>query len=168
MLPVVTVEGADTVTSRPATASKLPVVMVVAAVSLTSCTAVKERLPVVVVTPAATFTSRPANTAKLPSVPVMAWFTLTSRAAFKVNRVGAVQVTAASTWISPKPGPLCPVLVVVTVTLLPPNAVTRSATLMLARPTPESGEKTPPLAEASVVAVDEIVTSAGSSNQVPN
>ena len=169
MFPVVIVDAALMVTLRPATACKLPVVMVVAALMLTSCAAVKLSWPVVVVMAAPTFTvtSRPAFSAKLPSVPVMAWFTFTSRAAFRVSVVGAVQVNAALTVMSPEPTPVRPVLVVLTVTLLPPKAVTKSPTLMLAALTVEFGENTPPVSVASVVAEPEIVMSAGSSSQVP-
>ena len=167
MFPVVTEDAALTDTLRPATACKLPVVMVVAALMLTSCAAVNVSWPVVVVMAAPTVTSRPAFNAKLPSVPVMAWLTFTSRSAFRVSVVGAVQVTTALTSMSPKPAPLKPVFSVLTVTLLPPKAVTRSATLMLAALTPELGANTPPVAVASVVAASEIVMSAGSSSQVP-
>ena len=167
MRPVVTVEAAFIATWRPATACKSPVVMVVAALMFTSCAAVKLSWPVVVVMAAPTFTSRPAFKAKVPSVPVMAWFTFTSRSAFRVSVVAAVQVTTALTSMSPKPAPLTPVFSVLTVTLLSPNAVTRSTTLMLAALTPEFGANTPPVAVASVVTAPEIVMSAGSSNQVP-
>ena len=167
MFPVVIEDAALTETLRPATACKLPVVMVVAALMLTSCAAVKVNCPVVVVMAAPTVTSRPAFNAKLPSVPVMDWFTFTSRSAFKVSVVGAVQVTTVLTSMSPEPAPVTPVFSVLTVTLLRPNAVTRSVTLMLAALTPESGVNTPPEAEASVVAAPEMVMSAGSSSQVP-
>ena len=167
IFPVVTEDAALTETFLPATACKLPVVMVVAALMLTSCAAVNVSCPVVVVMAAPTVTSRPAFNTKLPSVPVMAWFTFTSRAASRVSVVGAVQVSTALTSMSPKPAPLRPVLAVLTVTLLPPKAVTRSAALMLAALTPEFGVNTPPVAVASVVAASEIVMSAGSSSQVP-
>ena len=167
MFPVVIEDAALTKTLRPATACKLPVVMVVAALMLTSCAAVNVSCPVVVVMAAPTVTSRPAFNAKLPSVPVMAWFTFTSRSAFRVSVVGAVHVTTVLTSMSPAPAPLRPVFSVLTVTLLSPKAVTRSATLMLAALTCEFGVNKPFKAVASVVAAPEIVMSAGSSNQVP-
>ena len=123
------------------------------------------------------FTSRPAFATKLPLVAVIAEFTFTSRTALKVRIDGGgrkadrSQVITASTLMSPLPPPLVPLLTVVMVTSVPRfSAVVMVVRFTLAVLAPELGEKTsglvplndPPLSTAPV-----IVTSAGSSNQMP-
>ena len=110
--------------------------------------ALSSTLPLVVVTAALTLTSRPQHTTKFPLVAVTAWLTFTSRSAFSVKVVAlglAVQLTASLTLISPLPvvavlrvvtggvpatvasGPVC----VVIVTLLVTSRAESVAPLML-------------------------------------
>ena len=146
MLPVVTVMAAVTLTSCPAFDVRFPATTVMAAAMLTSFPAFEVRLPVVVFVAAFTFTSRPAFATKLPLVAVIAAFTFTSRSALNVRVVAAPQVTAWFTWISPFV-PVAPSLLKMR-TFPAPKKVPRRVPLM-----------SPP--EAA------IVKSVGSSNHVP-
>ena len=139
---------------------------------LTSRPALAVKLPLVVVTGANSVTSRPAVVTRLPQVAVMASFTTTSRTAFRVRvdtggLPGAlVHEIAVSTVMSPLPVP--PVLAVMMVTLLPAvSADTMSATFTLAVLALGSGVKTLPLRLPPLVAAPVMVTSAGSSSHRP-
>ena len=114
MLPVVTVETALTLTFCPATALRLPVVIVVAAARFTLLPALSVRSPVVVLVAAVRLISRTALATRLPLVPVIAAAMFTSRTALSVSVVGAVQVTASLTLMSPFTPVVPPLLRIVT------------------------------------------------------
>jgi hypothetical protein len=179
-LPRVVVKATvSTFTCPPAFARKPPSVVVIAVkgcsaflTRLTSRPALAVKLPLVVVTGANSVTSRPAVVTRLPQVAVMASFTTTSRTAFRVRvETGKppgvlVHEIAVSTVISPLPVP--PVLAVMMVTLLPAvSAVTISATFTLAVSALGFGVKTLPTRLPPLVGALVIDTSAGSSNHRP-
>src|SRR5665647_2247007 len=171
-------------TSRPAIAVKFPkaalgaplffVVMAAVGKISTSRWAQSVMDPLVTVMALYTFISFPAYATRLPLVAVIAEFTTTFRRAikFRVDKVvPLVQVIAAFTLISPLPLPEA--FAVLIVTLVPAvRAVTRvpvARLLTLAVSALGFGVKTPPLhtPPVSTPAEPEIVTSAGSSSQVP-
>ncbi len=165
-------------TSRPAIAVKFPRVSVMAVsgwmasfTMFTSRRAQSVTDPSTVTMALFTFISRPANATKSPNVEEIASLTTTSRTAFNVRiDAGAspdafVQVIGASTVISPFPLPeVFSVLIVTSVPAV--RAVTMVAASTVAVFALGSGVNSPSAMVPPVVPAV-IVTSAGSSSQVP-
>jgi hypothetical protein len=109
LVPLVSVIAALSLISLPEHTVMFPSVVVMAATAFrfTSRPALNKTLPLTVVIAALTLMSRPQHTTKFPFVAVTALLMFTSRPAVNVSVVvlgAAVQLTASLTLMSPWPG----------------------------------------------------------------